>query len=136
MTLGEMSYFQALNTRMTWLNERQRVLAENVANANTPGFLARDLEEPNFRDLLRKSVANVGLARTASAHINGVGDAVATKFKVEETDELPNKSGNSVVLEAEMLKVSQSVADHELMSNLYRKGIDLMRIALSRPSRG
>ncbi len=136
MTLSDMNYFQALNTRMTWLNQRQRLLAENVANANTPGFLAKDLAEPNFRDLLRKSVAPIALARTAGKHIQGVSDAGATSFKVLENNELADKSGNSVSLEGEMMKVSQSVADHELMSNLYRKGMDLMRIALSRPSRG
>ena len=53
MTVSDMSYFKALNTRMTWLTARQQVLAENVANANTPGFLSKDLAEPNFRDLLR-----------------------------------------------------------------------------------
>jgi flagellar basal-body rod protein FlgB len=135
MTISDMSYFQALNTRMTWLNERQRILAENVANANTPGFLAKDLAEPNFRDLLRKSAAPIGLAQTSGAHIQSIGDASATKFKVESSSEEADKSGNSVTLEAQMMKVSQSVADHELMSNLYKKGMDLMRIALSRPAR-
>ncbi|MDA1098910.1 MAG: flagellar basal body rod protein FlgB [Proteobacteria bacterium] len=136
MTLSTMSYFQALNTRMSWLNERQRLLAENVANANTSGFLAKDLAEPDFRDLLRKSAAPVAMARTAGRHIQGVANADATKFKILKLDEAADKSGNSVSLETEMMKVSQSVADHELMSNLYRKGMDLMRIALSRPSRG
>jgi flagellar basal-body rod protein FlgB len=136
MTLSDMSYFQALNTRMSWLTQRQRLLAENVANANTPGFLAKDLAEPNFRDLLRKSAAPVAMARTAGKHVQGVQDAGATKFKVHESNAQADKSGNSVTLEAEMMKVSQSVADHELMSNLYKKGMDLMRIALSRPSRG
>ena len=135
MTLSNMSYFQALNTRMSWLNERQRLLAENVAHANTPGFRAKDLAEPNFRDLLNRSVANIGMVRTTGKHIQGVADAAAVKFKVEESEEIADKSGNSVVLESEMMKVSKSVADHELMSNLYRKGMDLMRIAISRPAR-
>ncbi len=136
MTLGDMNYFQALNTRMSWLNERQRLLAENVANANTPGFQAKDLEEINFPDLLRKSVATVGMTQTSGKHIQSVAHVSAAKFKVEVSDKNADKSGNSVSLESEMMKVSQSVADHELMTNLYRKGMDLMRIALSRPSRG
>ncbi|NQV58094.1 MAG: flagellar basal-body rod protein FlgB, partial [Alphaproteobacteria bacterium] len=115
---------------------RQQVLAENVANANTPGFLAKDLAEPNFRDLLRKSLAPVALAHTSERHIQGVGNSGAVKFKIKNTDEPADKSGNSVTLEAEMMKVSQSVADHVLMSNLYKKGMGLLRIALSRPSRG
>lgn len=136
MSLSGMSYFQALSTRMSWLNERQRLLAENVANANTPGFRAQDLAEPNFRDLLSKSTAKVGMARTTGGHIGGVADSGASKFKVQKTDAVGDKSGNSVVLESEMMKVAQTVADHELMANLYRKGMDLLRIAISRSSRG
>jgi len=136
MTLSDMNYFQALNTRMSWLNERQRLLAENVANANTPGFQSKDLEELNFPELLRKSAATVGMTQTSGKHIQSVAHVGAAKFKVQASDEAADKSGNSVSLELEMMKVSQSVADHELMTNLYRKGMDLMRIALSRPSRG
>jgi len=136
MTLENMGYFKALHTRMSWLNQRQRVLAENVAHANTPGFRAKDLEEPNFQDILKKSVAPVAMATTSGQHLQGGISAGKVAFNVQDTDAATDKSGNSVVLEAEMMKVSQTTADHELMSNLYRKGIDLMRVAISRPARG
>ena len=58
------------------------------------------------------------------------------KFKVKENDDVGDKSGNSVGLEAEMMKVAQTAADHELMSNLYKKGMGMLRIAISRPGRG
>jgi flagellar basal-body rod protein FlgB len=125
-----------LNTRLDWLNDRQRLLAENVSNANTPGYRARDLEQPNFQDLLRRSVAPVALRTTAGRHLQGVGTTNDVRFKTIESDVIGDKSGNSVRLEDEMMKVSQTAADHELMSNLYKKGMGMLRIALSRPARG
>lgn len=137
MTLETMGYFKSINARMSWLNQRQRVLAENVANANTPGFRAKDVEEPNFQDLLRRSVAPVALATTSGKHLQGGGQSGKVTFKVHDApDAVEDKSGNSVNLEGEMMKVAKTTADHELMSNLYRKGIDLMRVAISRPARG
>ncbi len=136
MSLESMGYFKVLNTRLGWLNDRQRLLAENVSNANTPGFRARDLDEPNFEALLRRSVAPVALSTTASRHLQGVGSHHNVKFKVHEIDAVGDKSGNSVALESEMMKVSQTAADHELMSNLYKKGMGLLRVAISRPARG
>ena len=137
MTLESMGYFKAINARMTWLNQRQQVLAENVANANTPGFKSKDVEHPNFQDLLRRSVAPVALATTTGKHMQGQGQAGKVTFKVHDTEDASeDKSGNSVNLEGEMMKVAKTTADHELMANLYRKGIDLMRVAIGRPARG
>ena len=41
-----------LRTRMTWLHQRQDVLSQNVANADTPGYVARDLKPLDFKDML------------------------------------------------------------------------------------
>ncbi len=136
MTLENLGYFKSIHTRMNWLNQRQQVLAENVANANTPGFRAQDLKEPNFEDLLRRTVAPVAMRTTSGKHLLGGINAGKVDFQTRDAGAVADKSGNSVNLEAEMMKVSKTTADHELMSNLYRKGIDLMRVAISRPARG
>ena len=136
MALESMGYFKALNTRLGWLNDRQRVLAENVSNANTPAFRAKDLAQPNFENLLRRSMEPVAMKTTAGQHVQGIGSSMDVKFKVKENDDVGDKSGNSVGLEAEMMKVAQTAADHELMSNLYKKGMGMLRIAISRPGRG
>ncbi len=136
MGLENMGFFKVLNTRLSWLNDRQRLLAENVSNANTPNFRARDLAEPNFQDLLRRNAAPVALRTTVGKHLQGIGSTNDIKFKIQDTDTMADKSGNSVALEAEMMKVSQTAADHELMSNLYKKGMGLLRIAISRSARG
>ena len=48
MSISDLPMLSALRTRMQWHQERQRVLAENVANSDTPNFKPRDLVEPKF----------------------------------------------------------------------------------------
>ena len=48
MSMNDIPGLAVLRTRMQWHQERQRVLAENVANSDTPNFKPRDLVEPKF----------------------------------------------------------------------------------------
>jgi flagellar basal-body rod protein FlgB len=56
MNLPDIPLFAMLRERMSWLNQRQGVLSQNVANADTPGYGARDLKAPDFETLLRNTV--------------------------------------------------------------------------------
>ena len=49
MPISDLPISSMLRTRMQWHQERQRLLAENVANADTPNYRARDLAPPEFR---------------------------------------------------------------------------------------
>jgi len=49
MPINDLPVLSALRTRMQWHQERQRVLAENVSNSDTPNFRPRDLVEPKFQ---------------------------------------------------------------------------------------
>ena len=51
MQIGGIQLFQALGDKMRWHQERQGVLAENIANADTPGFMERDLKAFSFGGL-------------------------------------------------------------------------------------
>src|SRR5271167_637520 len=55
MNLPDIPLLSILRERMSWLNQRQDVLTQNVANADTPGFSARDLKPLDFSDELRKA---------------------------------------------------------------------------------
>ena len=52
MSISVIPILSMLRTRMQWHQERQRVLAENVANAETPNYRARDLAPPTFEKTL------------------------------------------------------------------------------------
>jgi flagellar basal-body rod protein FlgB len=131
MAVTDLPLFSMLKTRMYWLEERQRVLAENVANADTPGFRGRDLKQLDFHDLLRGAggAGGVTLAATNPGHIRSDGGqfAVDGRGGFETTPR-----GNAVVLEDEMLKVAQTQMDHQAATALYARGVGLIKTALGR----
>ena len=135
MDLGSLSVFRALQARMRWLNERQEVLAQNVANADTPHYQSRDLKPLNFRDMLRRQEPSLTLAVSQPGHI-AVNNKVAERRAAAETAKLEaNPTGNGVVLEEEMLKVCQTAQDYELMTSLYSKSLGMIKTALGRGGR-
>ncbi len=66
MSTGDLPLFSMLKTRMRWHQERQKTLAENVSNVDTPGFKARDLKLPTFTQLVDGGKAAVPCGRTPS----------------------------------------------------------------------
>jgi flagellar basal-body rod protein FlgB len=130
MAVTDLPLFSVLKTRMYWLNERQRVLAENVANADTPGFRGRDLKQLDFHDALR-ATGSVQLATTAPGHIGGANPS--SRFPTDNRGGFETTPrGNAVVLEDEMLKVAQTQMDHQAATQLYARSIGLIKTALGK----
>jgi flagellar basal-body rod protein FlgB len=133
MALTDLPVLNALKTKMHWLQTRQRVLAENVANADTPGYEAKDLRQPRFDDMVRAaSVQSIGMARTSAQHIAGssMTDTAAGFGTRTQTGWETTPSGNGVVLEEEMMKVTSNQMDYQTVSSLYAKSIAMLKIAV------
>ncbi len=129
MDLTQLPLFQTMRERMSFLSARQTVLAENIANANTPGYRARDVEAPDFAAIAAGDAAAPRLAVTSPMHIAAPG-APAGSFRIKDmpdTESTPN--GNSVVLEEQMMKVSSTQMDYATVTQLYRKALSMIRIA-------
>lgn len=128
----ELPIFAALRAKMAWISERQKLLSENIANADTPGYRPRDLKQVDFRALLEKQTSSVGVTLTNRRHLGG-GVAQNYNFKpVESEAGEVSPSGNAVSLEEEMMKVGQSQMEFELTTSLYRKHMQLLKLALGR----
>jgi flagellar basal-body rod protein FlgB len=133
MAVTDLPLFSMLKTRMRWLEERQKLLAENVANANTPNYRARDLKQLDFRSELEASLApsHISLRVTEPGHIAGAsgtrGFEQARSGGFETTP-----SENSVVLEDEMMKVAQTQLDHQTAISLYQRSIGMIKTALGK----
>ena len=69
MALNNLSIFSMAKTEMAYLTERQKVLATNIANANTPHYLPQDVEEPSFANVLRTSLP---MTLTNEKHLAGI----------------------------------------------------------------
>ena len=139
MNLPDIPLFAMLRERMSWLNQRQGVLSQNVANADTPGYGARDLKAPDFETLLRNTVKGTeissGLRTTNSKHIALQASAESggfTDFAAPDVEASLN--GNSVSLEGEMMKMADTQASYQAATNLYSKAVDMMRTAIGRTS--
>jgi flagellar basal-body rod protein FlgB len=136
MNIDDMPLMAMIKQRMSWLSARQNVLAQNVANADTPGFTARDLKPVNFEDILKNSTspksAQSGMTVTDPRHISLTqsGSSSFTDYSAPDGEASP--SGNSVSLEQEMIRVADTQAEYQAASNLYAKAIDMMKLAIGR----
>lgn len=132
---GKFNIFDVIGKRMDWLNQRERVLADNIANSDTPQFVPRDLDGTKFARLLQSQLAPVDPVTTNRAHIGGsvVRDGPA-RLNVQHQTYESSPTGNAVVLEEQLIKVSETQSAYQLMTNLYRKHMDMFRIALRGPN--
>lgn len=130
---AKLTLFAAVQKRMSWLGQRQQILAQNIANADTPDYRPLDLKEGAFATLLSKRLQPVQLAASRPGHITTAA-ADERPFRDEEQDEVyeVTPSGNAVVLEEQMVKVQETQMDYQTMVNLYRKHIQMIRTALGR----
>ncbi len=130
MNLPDVPLLSMLRERMTWLNQRQDLLSQNVANADTPGYVAKDLKALDFEKALRQSGSAGAMMTTNSRHI-ALSGARASKFEEHEApDQAANPNGNAVSLEMEMIKVSDTQAQFQAAANLYAKAMTLMKTAI------
>jgi flagellar basal-body rod protein FlgB len=134
MDLSKLPLFAMASKRMAWLARRQEVLSQNVANADTPSFVPHDLKAQDFRAMLKATqpATHVAMARTDSGHIPARQDAA--KFRDQKSKETFEEapSGNSVVLEEQLMKVSETQTDFRMATSLYHKHIGMIKDALGR----
>ncbi len=133
MSSTGLNLLSALKIKMQWHQGRQNILAENIANADTPGFQARDMVVPDFANLLRAASASpVGL-QPASHSMFSAADSITTDFRqVEGTGWEITPDGNGVVLEEQMMKVAENQMDYQLATTLYTRSLGLLRTAIGR----
>lgn len=131
MAISNIPIFSMLRTRMHWHQERQRLLAENVANADTPKFRPRDLAPPALEQN-RPASAQLALARTSSSHLASPA-AGSASFQLDRRAAFEVRpAGNAVNLEDEMLKVASNQMDYQAAVALYTRGLGLIKSALGK----
>lgn len=128
-----MSLLNALTEKMKWHQARQGLLAENVANAETPGYRGRDLKVTGFEEHMRGlSTARIETVATQAGHISvastgtdAFGPRTSNGFEI-------TPEGNSVSLEDEMMKVTSNQMDYQAITAIYQRSVKLLKTALGR----
>jgi flagellar basal-body rod protein FlgB len=120
-----------LRERMSWLHQRQDVLSQNVANADTPGYVARDLKPQDFSQALRGETFRGGMMTATNVRHISMTPSEASRFDdIATPDQASNPNGNAVSLEQEMIKVADTQAQFQAAANLYAKAMTLMKTAI------
>lgn len=106
---------------------RQIHIAENVANADTPEYRARDL--PPFSEAYEKVPSE--MRATRSGHVGRAAHLPQVEAEVDLRSE-PAPNGNSVSLETEMIRQADTRRQHDMALAVYKSSLDLMRVAFGR----
>ncbi|WP_315925480.1 flagellar basal body rod protein FlgB [Mesorhizobium sp. SP-1A] len=101
--------FDLASKQSQWLAVRQSAVAGNIANANTPGYVANDVEP--FEKVLDRTA--VHMSATQSGHLGGATEAAYT-VKPQEFTGAMMPSKNTVVLENELMKAGEIRRSFEL----------------------
>jgi flagellar basal-body rod protein FlgB len=135
MSITDLPALSALRTKMQWHQERQRVLAENVSNSDTPNFKPRDLVEPKFDRTGAPGdgapMGTLAMLRTSAGHLAQSGGGES--FEPDRRGGFDTRpAGNAVNLEDEMLKSASNQMDFAAASSLYSKSLHLIKTAIGK----
>ncbi len=142
MTLDDIPVFAMLKSRLSYLAERQQLIAQNVANSDTPGFTPMDLKP--FAPSKAQAGAPLALAPVATTltstgrlePLAPRGLPSGAEKPVASPDSETTLNGNSVVLEEQMIKMSQSRSDYDAAVAFYQQSLALLQTAAKRPGQG
>ncbi len=126
MNAPQLSLFSLAEKRLAWTDQRQALLAENIANADTPSWRARDVAP--FASVLAQRSSGLALQSTAPRHLPGTPAPGASARRSGE--HAPD--GNSVRLDVELSKVADTESAHELTTDIYMKYLGFFRTALGK----
>ena len=147
MNLDEIPLFSMLKSRLGYLGERQRIIATNIANSDTPGYAPRDLK-PFSSDLAKAVGGGSGLtmaqvegssggrgqAMTNTGHMAPRRSVGAFKPRMAPDSEI-TLDGNGVVLEEQTLKLTEARMDYDAAIGFYQKSLGMLRMAARAPGK-
>jgi flagellar basal-body rod protein FlgB len=145
MDLSGIPLFATLQHKLGYLSERQKVIAQNVANASTPGYTPSDLKpfdqqpgmdpKANARVLAQPARTDAGVS--LGNEITGRRPNTPTAYIAQEApDSETTLDGNQVVLEEQMLKMNEARSDYEAAIGFYQKSLSLLHLAIRKPGGG
>ena len=131
MDLRSIPIFAMINRKIDWLARNHELIAENIANADTPAYVSKRLKPLDFGRIVRATVNPVRLAQTRGDHMAGTRRAPG-KFRVQDnsTPYEVTPTGNSVSLDEEAVQSAHNAMAYRLATTLYRKNLTMLRKAI------
>jgi flagellar basal-body rod protein FlgB len=131
MDYSNIKLMHMMTTKMAYLAEKQDVLAQNIANSDTPGFQAKKMRDLDFERMALSEARRLHL-RTSSAGSSLPGTRSTQDFRVEEQRKTYETTPveNNIALEEQMAMVAQNNLEYTTVTNLYTKTSSMFKIAL------
>ena len=137
MDVNDIPLFAMLKSKLSYTTQRQQVIAQNVANADTPGFAPRDLKTFTFDAALKGTngitMLEPARANTTPGYIALGGPKAGAAQDAAAPDSEVRLDGNRVVLEEQMMKMTEARADYDAAVSLYTQSLNMMRTAIRKP---
>ncbi|MCR9146857.1 MAG: FlgB family protein [Rhodobacteraceae bacterium] len=121
--------FRVSHAMATHAGSRQAVIARNMANSDTPGYVARDLVP--FAAVLEAGPGSFTQKSTRMAHLNGI-DHAGPYATVARDGAMADPNGNTVSVETEMAHAVSVKRQHDRAVAIYKSALGIMRSALGR----
>jgi flagellar basal-body rod protein FlgB len=138
MDLSQIPLFAMLRGRLGYLADRQQLISENVANADTPGYLPKDLKPFSFAAQVQAQSTAMTPVATDPGHMqpqrSQMGGAPGFKPIVARDSET-TLDGNAVVLEEQMMKLTDARMSYDVAISFYQKSLALLRTAARAPGK-
>lgn len=137
MNLTAIPLIAMLRDRLGYLSDRQRVIAQNVANSDTAGYVGQDLKPFAFQvDDQAQRASNMAITHAGHLPAGGGRSVGGTTYKTIKTPGSEvTVNGNAVVLEEEMIKMSDARMSYDAAIGFYQKSLNLLRLATKPPGR-
>ena len=140
MANSDIPLLAMLKSRLAYVSQQQQGIAVNVANSDTPGFVPTQLNTFKY-SVPGKTIAPGGTlslapVQTQAAFLPGHTTATNSAWKSQPApDSEARLDGNRVVLEEQMMKMSQARGDYDAAINFYEKSISLIQLSLKAPGK-
>lgn len=138
MAIDDLPLFSMLKGRLGYLNQRQRVIAENVANSDTPGFTPKDLKPFTFDAQVKAAQAGNSAGQPTQTNAMHLPGTVAPRSGWKANggpDSEVTLDGNKVVLEDQMIKMTDARMNYDAAITFYQKSLGLLRTAVRAPGK-
>ena len=141
MDFNGIPLFNIMKSKMGYLSARQSVLAQNIANVDTPDYKARDVKALDFKHMAqsmsRGSAQKLPMQITDAQHIRGKSSgSLSMKAANRASTYEQNPNGNNVVIEEEMMRVAENQAEYQKVLGVYRKTVDMFKTVIGRTGGG
>lgn len=136
MDYSNIRLMSLMKMKMSWDSQNQDVLAQNVANADTPGYRAKELKPLDFEHMAMEESHRLKMRATSGSSFDGSKEESKGDYRVEKSRKTFETSPvkNNIAIEEQMANMAKNNMDYQMITNLYKKTAGMFKTALGQNS--